>query len=243
MLNRGGIADLPLLRTLLAICQNSREPCFWEVMDSFVLVAYASLVVSRTVLQWLLASLNFTLNSEDLFCWYKQKKWFLWTMAAVQAAENHRYEWGLTWYLRWGIYKSIPTWILSTKFTSSSRNTVFKDILPWNISQMVMKTIPISTRIVISYAMKRGILFWVYWKVNGNWDNNMIRISQWKESHYNIMDMLLSWYAVSVALSGLSRATIVQLCSWKWPGRGIATSKLWRTVNFARLYHWDLIDW
>ena len=33
-LNRGGIADLPLLRTLLAICQKSQEPSFWEVMDS-----------------------------------------------------------------------------------------------------------------------------------------------------------------------------------------------------------------
>ena len=30
--NRGGIVDLPLLRTLLAICQKSREPTFWEVM-------------------------------------------------------------------------------------------------------------------------------------------------------------------------------------------------------------------
>ena len=45
-----------------------------------------------------------------------------------------------------------------TKFTSSSRSTKFKDILPWNISQMITKTIPISTRIVISYAMKWGIL-------------------------------------------------------------------------------------
>ena len=35
-LNRGGIADLPLLRTQLAIRQKSREPSFWEVMDSFV---------------------------------------------------------------------------------------------------------------------------------------------------------------------------------------------------------------
>ena len=42
-LNRGGIADLPLLRTVLAIHQKSREPSFWEVMDSFVLLAYASL--------------------------------------------------------------------------------------------------------------------------------------------------------------------------------------------------------
>ena len=72
-LNRGGIADLPLLRTLLAIRQKSREPSFWEVMDSFVLLAYASLAASRTLLQRLLACLNFTLDSEDLFCWYKQK--------------------------------------------------------------------------------------------------------------------------------------------------------------------------
>ena len=46
-----------------------------------------------------------------------------------------------------------------TKFTSSSRSTEFKDIVPWNSSQMITKTVPISTRIVISYAMKLGILF------------------------------------------------------------------------------------
>ena len=33
-LNGGGVADLPLLRTLLTIRQKSREPSFWEVMDS-----------------------------------------------------------------------------------------------------------------------------------------------------------------------------------------------------------------
>ena len=36
-LNRGGIADLPLLKTLLAIRQKSQEPSFWEVMDSVLL--------------------------------------------------------------------------------------------------------------------------------------------------------------------------------------------------------------
>ena len=54
-----------------------------------------------------------------------------------------------------------------TKFTSGSRRTEFKDILPWKISQMITKTLPISTRIVISYAIKRGIPFWVWRKVNG----------------------------------------------------------------------------
>ena len=50
-LNRGSIADLPLLRTLLAIHQKSQEPSFWEVMNSFVLVVYASLTAPRTLLQ------------------------------------------------------------------------------------------------------------------------------------------------------------------------------------------------
>ena len=68
-LNRGGIADLPLLRTLLATHQKSREPSFWEVMDSFVLLAYASLAASRSLLQRLPACLNFTFNSEDLSFW------------------------------------------------------------------------------------------------------------------------------------------------------------------------------
>ena len=45
------LADLPLLRRLLAICQKSQEPSFWEVMDAFVLLAYASLAASRTLLQ------------------------------------------------------------------------------------------------------------------------------------------------------------------------------------------------
>ena len=32
---------------------------------------------------------------------------------------------------------------------SISSSTEFKDIVSWNISQMIMKTVPISTRIVI----------------------------------------------------------------------------------------------
>ena len=70
-LNTGGIADLPLLRTLLAIRQ---EPSFWEVMDSFVLSAYASLAASRTLSQRLLACLNFTLEAEDLSFLVQMKK-------------------------------------------------------------------------------------------------------------------------------------------------------------------------
>ena len=53
-MNRGYIADLVLLRTLLAVHQKSQEPSFWEVIDSFVLLAYMSLAASVTAcqLQW-----------------------------------------------------------------------------------------------------------------------------------------------------------------------------------------------
>ena len=70
---------------------------FWEVVESiFYYIAYASLTSSKTLLLQLLACLNFTLDSEDLFCWCKQKKPFLWTIVTAKAAENHGDEWGLT---------------------------------------------------------------------------------------------------------------------------------------------------
>ena len=74
LLNRGGIADLPFLRTLLAICQESQEPNFWEVMNSLFLLAYGGLAASRTLLQRLLACLKFTLEAQDLSFSCKQKK-------------------------------------------------------------------------------------------------------------------------------------------------------------------------
>ena len=159
-MNKGDIAVLLLLRTLLAIFQKSREQRFCEKMDSFVLLAYASLAASRTLLQWLLAFLNI----------------------AAQAAENHADEWSLTdTYDEEYIYIYIYIYIYMTKFTSISRSTESKDILPWNIYGMITKIVPVCTRITLSSVMKWSILFWVCWKVNGNWDNNMIRISQWQE--------------------------------------------------------------
>ena len=58
-LNRVGIADFPVLRTLLVSYQNSGGPSFWEVIDSFVLLGYASLAASRTII----VCLNFTVIS------------------------------------------------------------------------------------------------------------------------------------------------------------------------------------
>ena len=90
------------------------------------------------------------------------KKWFMWN------------EKGLTWYFMRDIYIIFNLTPL-TKIFSISRNTDFKDILPWNISQMIIKTVTISTRIVICYGIKWVVLLWVWQKFNGNWDNNMIR--------------------------------------------------------------------
>ena len=65
LLNRGSIADLPLLRILLAIRQKIQEQSLWQVIDSLVLLAYGSLAPSKTLLQRLLACLKFTSDSED----------------------------------------------------------------------------------------------------------------------------------------------------------------------------------
>ena len=69
-----------------------------------------------------------------------------------------------------------------TKFSCSSRRTEFKDVFPWNISQMITKTVPIDTRLIINCVMERDISFYVWRKVSGNWDNNMIRISRRRET-------------------------------------------------------------
>ena len=72
---KDGIADLPLLRTLLVTNQKSREPSLWEVIDPFGLLAEASLAASRTLWWWLIVCLNFTLDTKALFCWYKHKSY------------------------------------------------------------------------------------------------------------------------------------------------------------------------
>ena len=105
-----------------------------------------------------ITSLNFTLVTEDLFGFFKHKKPFLPVMAAEKAAKNHGDEWDLTWYLQWGIYIYINSSLNPlTSFSSSSRKTQFKVILPRIISLMITETVPISTK--ISCVIKRGIPF------------------------------------------------------------------------------------
>ena len=57
------------------------------MINSFTLLAEASLTVSRNLLQQLLACMNF-LFPLPLFCWYKWNKLILWAIAATQTAKN-----------------------------------------------------------------------------------------------------------------------------------------------------------
>ena len=98
----------------------------------------------------------------------QQKKWFLSTMAASQAVENHGDEWGFSWYLEWGIYTSIPIWNHQQSSVTAAEVTIS--------TQIIMKTIQISTRIVMSGEIKGGIPFWVWREVKWNWDKIIIRI-------------------------------------------------------------------
>ena len=65
-LNRGGVANLPLLRTQLAICQ---KPFFLISVCKFG--SLKNPFIAKDYYLHLLFCLNITL---DLFCWYKRKK-------------------------------------------------------------------------------------------------------------------------------------------------------------------------
>ena len=70
--NREGMADLPLLRTLLAISQKSREPSFWEVMDfCFIRLCKFRSFKNPFATITSLSELHFRFRS--LLCWRKRK--------------------------------------------------------------------------------------------------------------------------------------------------------------------------
>ena len=166
------------LRTLLAIHEKSWEPSFGKKMDSFVLLVYASFTASRTFLQQLLACLNFRIRRFMILLQTKK--------VISMNYDSSRSSWKPWWWVRLDlIFPMRDIYInsnLNTEFTKNSRSTKFKYIHPWNISQMITRNIPISTRIVISYAIKWDTSLGIWWKVNGNWDN-MIRSSQWRQLH------------------------------------------------------------
>ena len=112
---------------------------------------------------------------------------------------------------------------LLIEFSSSRRSIEFKDVIPWNISHMITKTNPISTRIVISFVMKRGIPFWVWRKVNGNSNNNMIRIRidiqcrtyrRAIRNKFKTAELWESWSGIreGLLLHGKDKIKFIELC-------------------------------
>ena len=114
------------------------------------------MAASGTLLQQLLACLNFTLESEDLSFFVQTKK-----VISMNYGSSER-SWKPRRWMRLDLIFSMRDIYINsnpnplTKFTSSSRSTELKDIFPWNISEMIMKTIPISTRIVIAMWWNRA---------------------------------------------------------------------------------------
>ena len=157
-LNREGIADLPLLRTLLAIRQIPKEPSFWETKGScFINICKFDSFKNPFVKTTRLSELYFRFRIFILFIQMKEMVSMNYCSSTSSRKPGRWVRLGLILTTR-DIYINSNLNPLA-KFTSSSRSTEFKDILPWNISQMITKTVPISTRIFISYAMKRGIPF------------------------------------------------------------------------------------
>ena len=98
-------------------------------------------------------------------------------MAVAQTVENHENEWGLTWFLRRWIYTSISCWKYSQNWFELSLSISSQEaFLKWPRRLFQQNS--------HSYAMKKGITSWVWPKVNRNRDNHMIRISQWRVSHF-----------------------------------------------------------
>ena len=157
LLNRAGIVELLLLSALLAIYQKSREPSLWEVKNSFLISIGKfgsfknpfAVITSLSELYFRfrrfillvqmkkLISMNY---GSSISCW---KPWRWVRLDLILLMKDIYIDSNLN-----------PL----TKFTSSIRSTELKEILPWHISQMISKAASISTRTVISYALKLGIL-------------------------------------------------------------------------------------
>ena len=144
LLNRGGIADFPFLENTIS---NSPKVPRTKFLGSDGIFCFIS-VCKFGSFQNPFATI--TILSEIYFRFRRfilLEQIILWAMAATQAAENHGNEWGLTWHLRWGIYTSISTW------TYSQNSVAAAEALSLT---MIRKTVPISTKIVISYTIKRN---------------------------------------------------------------------------------------
>ena len=89
-----------------------------------------------------------------------------------------------------------------TQFSSSCRSTEFKNIIPWTISKMIMKNIPVHTRIVIKCEMRRSNPFWV-----GSWKS--IEIEPTRSEFHNEGKSTVEQILESEETNQISRAVRV----------------------------------
>ena len=119
---------------LHAICQKSGEASFWEMMDTFILLAYESLATSGTLLHQWIACQDFTLNSEDVSFFVQAKK---------VISMNYGYStnsWKPWRCVRLDLVLTVRVIYINCKLSplgkvpNNSKRTQFKDILPWKVS-------------------------------------------------------------------------------------------------------------
>ena len=158
-LNRGDIPDLPLLWTLLAIPQKSRGPRFRGVIGLFCFISIYTFRSFKNPFATII-------NLSELYFTFR----FILFVKTKKMISMNYHSWKPWRWVKFDLMLTIKDIYINTnlnpltKFTSSSRSSEFRNILQWNISKMIMKTVPISTRMVLTYVMKPSIPLWIWWK-------------------------------------------------------------------------------
>ena len=147
-LNRGGVSDLFLLRTLIAIHQKSWGPSFPGRLLCFISICKLGSFKNTFGTISSLSELHFRFR---VFILPVQMKKAISMSYGCSTSSWKPWRWlrlELIFVMRDIYINSSLDWL--TEFTSSSRSTKFKDIHPWSISQMILKTVPMRTKIVLS---------------------------------------------------------------------------------------------
>ena len=160
-LNRGDIPDLPLLWTLLAIPQKSRGPRFRGVIGLFCFISIYTFRSFKNPFATII-------NLSELYFTFR----FILFVKTKKMISMNYHSWKPWRWVKFDLMLTIKDIYINTnqnpltKFTSSSssRSSEFRNILQWNISKMITKTVPISTRMVLTYVMKPSIPLWIWWK-------------------------------------------------------------------------------
>ena len=128
--NIGGIADLPLLRTLLAIPQKSRGPSFWEVM-AFYFISICKFGSFKNPFAAITSLSELYFKIRRFILLLETKK-----VISMNYGSSTRSWNSWRWMRLDKIFSMRDIYINSNlnpilKFISSSRSTELKEILPW----------------------------------------------------------------------------------------------------------------